>query len=93
MSVGGRADAGQEVTVWFGWSGALIRREVIQKTSSVPGGGANRAPGGGSGVRTEGWTGGHMNGTSEGQRCNVRTLWKNESGKRKQRKKKHRNVF
>lgn len=50
---------GQEVTVWFGWSAALIRQKVSQKTpTSVPGGGANTALRGGSigwGVGTERW--------------------------------------
>lgn len=32
VSTGGRADAGQEVTVWLGWSDALIRQEAIHKT-------------------------------------------------------------
>lgn len=56
VSAGGRADAGREVTVWLGWSGALIGQEVIQKSFLVPGGGANRTLGRGSAgsVRTEG---------------------------------------
>ncbi len=56
VSTGGKADAGLEVTVWLGWSGALIGQEVIQKTFLVPGGGANRALGSSStgGVRIEG---------------------------------------
>ena len=57
MPTGGRADAGQEVTAWLGWSDALIRQEVIQKTSLVPGGGTNRALDRGTtgSVTTEGW--------------------------------------
>lgn len=44
-------------SVLLGWSDALIRQEVIQKASLIPGGGANGALGRGSigSVRIDEW--------------------------------------